>query len=181
MKTTKKILLLVLIGMSINTFAQTNEKFIGVKSTVGQQRLDDPIVNLGIFYEHQFSKYFAYNFGMDYKRIFENYLVSYSENYVSIPVNIKFVSDYVNVALGVNLDYCTGVHVFNNATVSTNSVDDFVFGTSLKLSKDILLAKYFIIEPEVALSYVPSFEGFEYKLGFKFKYQIPEKHKFVKL
>lgn len=180
MKTLKTILLFVVISVSSITYAQTNEKFIGIKSTAGQEDFSNPTINLGVFYEHQFAKYFAYNCGMDYKHTFNTYGIPYSVSYVSIPLNMKFVSNYVNVGLGINLDYTAGIHVGKNTVVSSTSINNLTFGTSLQLSKDIHLAKHFIIEPEAALTYVPSYEGFDYKLGFKVKYQIPGKFKSVK-
>lgn len=108
----------------------------------------------GLFYEHQFSRFFSYEIGLDSHNvnIQSNVMGSYL-HHVSFPVGMNFVSKIVNIGAGIKPRIYTGFSVIQAASDGVYNVqsDPFCFGLFAKLSKNIALTSHLILEPQIGI------------------------------
>ncbi len=160
-------ILMIALFLTIFLNAQDN-KTLGLKGTVGST-LGSSSYAVGLDFGHQFSKSWGYDFAVLHKTI--TALNPVNLHFIHIPVTMKYYTKYVNVGAGFSGDYFIGHAVPAGYTDSSADVDPaFQLGFIAKVSKDILLNKNLIIEPEIYLN--PTLYGLfdNYGIGFSLKY-----------
>ncbi len=150
--------------------AQTNEKYVGVYTSMGAEFEVYNQTEVTFMYEHKFSKYFAYNFGLGVSQWHLRYPVPISHNFVTVPVNIKFDSNVLNFGLGVYYSVHTNPYGPLASSITSFSVDN-CFGASLFLSKNINLTEKFVLEPEVKYQ-LNTYCSHIFSVGMKLKYKL---------
>ncbi len=183
----KSICVMLLFCTALNVQARTNEKYIGVDikggtsivgmyeniPTFGTTFCDVNYFNIGLYYEHQFAKYFRYNFGVNYLLKQEATSFQTSLGYISIPANIEFTSNIMNFGVGFRYDALLGVKSVQG--IGYKPLRGFDIAAQAHLSKDIKLTKSFIIEPTLSFLYYILTPEMAVHAGVKVKYRIPEK------
>ncbi|MFI3297534.1 MAG: hypothetical protein R3Y59_07905 [bacterium] len=176
MKTKQLIFCIALLcAVCSGAKAQTNEKYVGISSTMGTETYIESVnthfMNVSFFYEHKFSKHFSYDLGMGFKQEYVSGSVPVNVNFVSIPLDFKFNSNIVNVGLGASFDIYTNIWGQNGSTITSFNWMN-AFNVGLFVSKNINITEQFILEPEVRFQYDLMRIQPILHLGMKLKYKL---------
>ncbi len=147
-----------------------NEKYVGVYTSMGGGFDSYNQTEVTFMYEHKFSKYFAYSFGLGVSQMHLRYSIPMSYNYVTVPVNIKFDSNVLNFGLGVYYSIFTNPYGPLASCITSISADNCL-GASLFLSKNINLTEKFVLEPELKYQ-LNTYSAHIFSIGMKLKYKL---------
>ena len=140
---------------------------------------------LGLTIERQFTKHSGIESGLYYRtnkttfyftdnisNFTNNYTVA--ERYLSIPFLYKFYSRILNISAGPTFDYYVGwKQKAGIVKVDNYSMDPNVgLGFMFKLSKKINLSDHIILEPELRLNPILTYERVYLSLGIAAKYRL---------
>lgn len=104
------------------------------------------------------------------------YTLMIVERFISVPVLYKFYSRLVNVSAGMSFDFYVGFRHKNKSqqiTVTDYNIDpNMALGVQLKISKPIRLDDRLILEPELRLNPVITYNRAYGGLGITAKYQL---------
>ncbi len=176
MKKLKSVVVIAMLCLcAVNAHAEkVNQEYLAVKITTGKSIYEGAHMNFGLLYEQQFAKHFAYNYGLDYRQCYVYNAGVRSLNYISVPANIKFISKYINVGIGLNANFMVGATAMKDYTLTSFDSNVFAVGAALQISKSIVLSKYFECEPEISGGPLVLGDDYnwEFNVGVKFKYRI---------
>jgi hypothetical protein len=176
-KMTRNFLLLtLLLQMSASAYAQ-KQTYVGINITEEWTSYGNNRHSAGFLFEKQITKHSGFETGL-FLRTFKtdlvytiaanDYNVSISDIYCSIPILYKFYSKLVNVAVGPSFDYFIGWRAISdspNLKITSYTINPkFQSGILLKASKQIRITDKLLIEPEIR--YNPVFIRFEYSKNY---------------
>lgn len=154
------------------TFGQ-KQNFIAVSTS-----FEKPGINVlnsyGLSFERQFSNHWGFEIGLN-----EKDFIFPSENikmkFATIPVNLKYYSNIVNIKLGADANFYGGFKYISDLVVANPLYIDFFKVTySGKISKDIDVTSKLILEPEVSLNlFNPvNYTDLSLGIGLRLKYKL---------
>jgi len=185
-KNTYKILVLFLFlfQFSILTYSQ-KQSFIGINFTEEWTSNNNIRHGIGFTFERQMTSSSGFETGL-YLRTFtedlvqtlntNDYNVSISEVYCSLPILYKYYSKILNISVGPTLDYFIGWHQRNdesNLNITSYTISPkFDFGLLLKVSKPIQIIDKFSIEPEIRYNPIFKYSRYYLGIGIVAKYEL---------
>ncbi|WP_103923115.1 outer membrane beta-barrel protein [Algoriphagus boritolerans] len=162
-----QLILIVLLGLSIMSFAQAQEKksdMLGVLFT-GESTLNRLSPNIGVVYERNFSRKIGVETGLFYRTFQEEFFVTISndfvnvsddvrfvQGFVAIPVLFRFDARFVQISLGPQVDIFAKWHQIRKSEINLTDYSRsprIQVGPLLKIGKEISFKETLILEPEL--------------------------------
>ena len=148
-------------------------------------RANDFRQGVGFTFERQMTTHLGFETGLFYrtdKNEFiltvneTNYLQSVTESYLSLPILLKYYSNFLNVSIGPSVDYFVGWReTSSNSNVKTTSYKTsprMNIGIMGKISKAIVLTDHIILEPEIRFNPVFKYYNYYAGIGIGLKYKL---------
>ena len=139
----------------------------------------------GFTFERQMTTHLGFETGLFYrtdKREFQltfnetNYLQSLNECYLSLPILLKYYSNFLNVSIGPSLDYFVGwreTSSYSNVKFTSYKIRPrMTLGIMGKISKAIVLTDKIILEPEIRFNPVFKSDKYYAGIGIGLKYKL---------
>lgn len=176
--TMKKILLISMFLVAILPVVQS-QTWIGVSQTVGLKNVypdmfnpDAGIYEVGLMFEHKFSKKMGFGFGIHNMR-YNYYLSDIYYSYSRCPFFLNYHGRLLNIKPTLYIDVFRGTNNTEDYYLEYSDLDLYHLGFGVSFSKDISLSKRLLLEPEITYKST-SIEFFEPELtfGVNLKYQL---------
>lgn len=161
------------VGINFTTETSGNQLRPGLGLTLERRLTKKSGIETGVYYR---------TFGTNDTYIFYNgtqfvpYTVILIERFISIPLLYKFHSRLINASAGISFDFYTGFRHKNKSqelSVNTYNIDpNMGVGFQVKLSKPIRLDEKLILEPELRLNPVITYNRAYGGLGITAKYRL---------
>ncbi len=177
------ILLIFLFQLTNFVYSQ-NPSYVGVNYTKEWTSNNNFRSGVGLLFERQMTNHSGFETGLYFRTYTlgwvstlitetnnvsnaEDFNVSISEVYFSLPILYKYYSKIVNIAVGPNFDYFIGWNERSdnaNLKITSYTINPKLnYGLLLKVSKPIQIADKLLLEPE--MRYNPLFKNNRYYLG----------------
>lgn len=179
--------MLLMFVLSNNCFSQKTN-YVGLDFTF-ENASGTFQPGIGMLFERKVTHHSGIETGLYYRNYKQDFIITVSdsvgsrsyyglisERHISIPVQYKFYSRFINLTAGPTFEFYIGWKQKNKTSelaVSSYDINPaFSIGFIAKASKDIRLAENFILEPEVRFN--PIFTSGRRYIGFGIagKYQL---------
>lgn len=165
----------ILVGLAFTAETSGNHFRPGFGATIEHKFTRKSGIESGLYYRNytQTNVYVMWN---STTTQFVPYTVIIAEKFLSVPILYKFYSRLINASAGMSFDFYTGFRHKNKSqqlTVNEYSIDpNMAIGVQVKMSKPIKLDDKLILEPELRLNPVITYERSYAGLGITAKYRL---------
>lgn len=181
-----KIFLALVLALNTYNLAYCQKQSVaGLTFTSELTRNNDFRMGLGFTFERQMTTHLGFETGLFYRTdkresiltVNEtSYLMSLNECYLSLPLLVKFYSNFLNVSIGPSVDYFVGwreTSSHSNVKMTSFKIRPLMnVGIMGKISKTIVLTDKIILEPEIRFNPLFKPDKYYFGLGMGVKYRL---------
>jgi len=164
-----------LVGLAFTAETSGNHFRPGFGATIEHKFTRKSGIESGLYYRN-YSQNNTYMFANSSGTGLVPYTLMIVEKFISVPVLYKFYSRLVNVSAGMSFDFYVGFRHKNKSqqlTVNDYSIDpNMAVGVQVKMSKPIRLDEKLILEPELRLNPVITYNRSYAGIGITAKYRL---------